>query len=82
MNHTSACINIKNSIEKHDVSILTVMLVFTHMNGSSIRKSSSSSSRRRRRSSSRSGSSKAMLLITVVVIGIIVLLPDGSTNEE
>ena len=26
MNHTSASININNSIEKHDLSILTVML--------------------------------------------------------
>ena len=38
MNHTSACININNSIEKHDLSILTVVLVFTYMNSSSIRK--------------------------------------------
>ena len=38
MNHTSASINMNNSIEKHDLSILTVMLVFTYMNSSSIRK--------------------------------------------
>ena len=75
MNHTSASINISNSIEKHDLSILTVMLVFTYMKSSSIRK------RRRRSSSSSSSSSKAMLLITVVVIRIIVLLLDRSTNE-
>ena len=42
MNHTSASINMNNSIEKHDLSILTVMLVFTDMNSSSIRESSSS----------------------------------------
>ena len=29
MNHTSASININNSIEKHDLSIFIVMLVFT-----------------------------------------------------
>ena len=28
MNHTSASIKINNSIEKHDLSILTVMLIF------------------------------------------------------
>ena len=44
MNQTSASINIRNSIEKHDLSILTVMLVFTCMKSSSIRKSKSSSS--------------------------------------
>ena len=43
MNHTSASINIDSRIEKHDLSILTVMLVFTYMNSSSLRKSSSSS---------------------------------------
>ena len=37
MNHTSASININNSIAKHGLSILTVMLVFTYMNSSSIR---------------------------------------------
>ena len=69
MNHTSASINIKNSIEKHDLSILIAMLVvFTHMHSSSIRK----------RSSSSSSSSKAMLVRTVVVIRIIVLLLDRS----
>ena len=73
MNHTSASTNINNSIEKHDLSILTVMLVFTYM--------SNSSNRRRRRSSSSSSSSKAMLVVTVVVIRIIVLLLDRSTNE-
>ena len=62
MNHTSASTNFKNSIEKHDLSILTVMLVFTCMNSSSIRKSS----RRSSSSSSSSSSSNAMLLITVV----------------
>ena len=59
MSHTSASTNINTSIEKHDPSILTVMLVFTYMNSSSIRK-------RRSSSSSSSSSSKAMLLITVV----------------
>ena len=76
MNHISASININNSIEKHDLSILTVMLVFAYVNSSSIRKSSSSSRRRRR-----SSSSKAMLPITVVVIRIIVSLLNRSTNE-
>ena len=74
MNHTSANISINNSIEKHDFSILTVMLVFAYMHSSSIRNSSSSSS-------SSSSRSKAMLVITVVVIRIIVLLLDRSTNE-
>ena len=68
MKHTRASTNINNSIEKHDLSILTVMLV--NMNSSSIRRRSSSSS-----------SSKAMLVITVVVIRIIVLLLDRSTHE-
>ena len=63
MNHTSASININDSIEKHDLSILTVVLVFTYMSNSSNRKCSSSSS---------SSSSKAMLVITLVVIRIIV----------
>ena len=70
MNHTSASININNSIEKHDLSILSVMLAFTYMSNSSSRKRSSSSS-----------SSKAILVITLVVIRIIVLLLDRSTNE-
>ena len=70
MNHTSANTNINSSIEKHDLSILTVMLVFTYMNSSSIRKRSSSS----RSSSSSSSSSKAMLVITVVIRIIAVLL--------
>ena len=74
MNHTSASMNINNSIEQHDLSILTVMLVFTYMNSSSIRKRKSSSS-------SSSSSSKAMLLITVVVIRTIALLLARSTNE-
>ena len=74
MNHTSARTNINNSIEKHDLSVLTAMLVFTYMTSSSIRK-------RRSSSSSSSGSSKAMWLITVVVIRIIALLLDRSTNE-
>ena len=37
MNHTGASININDSIEKHDLEILTVMLVFTYMNSSSSR---------------------------------------------
>ena len=37
MTPTSAGININNSIEKHDLSILTVMLVFTYMSNSSNR---------------------------------------------
>ena len=73
MNHTGASINMHNGIEKHDLSILNVMLIFTYMNSSSIRKSSSSSSS--------SSISKAMLVITVVVIRIRVLLLDRSTNE-
>ena len=69
MNHTSASININNSTEKHDLSILTAMLVvFTYMNSSSIRKSSSSSS-------------KTMLVIQVVVIRTIVLLLDRGSTE-
>ena len=35
MNYTSASTNIKNSIEKHDLPILAVMLVFAYMNSSS-----------------------------------------------
>ena len=35
MSHISASININISIEKHDLAILTVMLVFTYMNSSS-----------------------------------------------
>ena len=38
MNHTSVSINTNNSIEKHDLSILTVVLVFTYMSNSSNRK--------------------------------------------
>ena len=81
MNHTRASTNIKNSIEKHDLSILTAMLVFTYMNSSSIRKRSSSSSSSSSNGGSSSSSKKAMLLTTVVVIRIIELLLDGSTNE-
>ena len=82
MNHTSASTNINNSIEKHDLSILTVMPVSTYMSNSGNKKRSSRSSSSRRSSSSSSSSSKAMLVMTVVVIRIIVLLPDRSTNEE
>ena len=81
MNHTSASINIDNSVGKHDLSILTVMLVFTYMNSSSIRKSSIRKSRSSSSSSRSRRSSKAMLGITVVVIRIIVLRLDRSTNE-
>ena len=73
MNHTSASININNSIEKHDLSILTVTVFFTYKNSRSIRKS--------KRSSSSSSSGKAMLLITAVEIRIIALRLDRSTNE-
>ena len=34
LNHTSASIKNNDSIEKHDLSILTVRLVFTYMNSS------------------------------------------------
>ena len=81
MNHTSDSIIINNSIEKHDLSILTVMLVFAYMNNSSIRKSRSRSGSRRSSSSSSSSSSKAMSVITVVVIRIKVLLLDRSISE-
>ena len=43
MNHTSARININNSIENNALSIFTVMLVFTYIESSSIRKRSSTS---------------------------------------
>ena len=66
MNHTSASTNLNNSIEKHDLSILTAVLVFTYMSNSSNRKCCSSSS------SSSSSSSNAKLVIIVVVIRIIV----------
>ena len=69
MNYTSASININSSIETQDFSILTVLLVFTYMNSSSIRKRSSSSS------------SKVMLVIAVLVISIIIFLLDRSSTE-
>ena len=42
MIHTGASLNMKNSIEKHDLATLTLVLVFTCMSNSRNRKSSSS----------------------------------------
>ena len=73
--------NINSSIEKHDLSMLTVVLVFTYMSNSSSRKSGGGSSSSSSSSGSSSSSSKAMLVITVAMIRIRVVLLDRSTSE-